>query len=100
MISYILLFLSYTTYTNVHDNNSTCDQLKSPFELWESVSFSCKRKMYEIDHRWHTHALRVHERELMDNCNKPLYTDVFYDLLDESKQIYEAMIILLTNIEC
>lgn len=81
-------------------NNTECYQLKAPFELWNSVPFICKQKMYESNHRWHTHALRVHERELMHNCIKPLYSEVFDDLFQEAVRIEEDMIISLYRTGC
>ncbi len=56
--------------------------------------------MYRLDHLWHTQALRVYERELLDNCYYSLYHEVYEDLLLESKKIEEDMIISLYSTGC
>lgn len=84
----------------LHTNYNTCHKLKNFIELWGNTSFSCKQKMYSLDHRWHTQALRVHERELLSNCHYSSYHEVYEDLLLESKKIEEDMIISLYGTGC
>ena len=67
-------------------------EVKQTFDLWHDLDLQCKQQLYDKDHRWHEHAMRLEQEDAERFCRQAECAIIHDDTypVDMASDLYHA----------